>query len=244
MNKTAMQTVTIRISNYDVYENGRAKLSSLMKYMQQLARDDCDSYGATYGALRNDNMVFVITNLAIEFYDDLYDGDIIELSTCNNAIRGVIFERRFIATRNGDLIFSAVTDWVLMDFTARKVLRPSAMRFPIVEEHKMDSPLTTKRRIPSPESGIETEHIVRYTELDENRHLNNTVYADILIDNLATDVPDKRIETCFLNFNGEACLGDSLSVISNYSDGIYRSAATNTKNMKSCYAAELKFYGD
>lgn len=239
-----MQTVTIKITNYDVYENGRVKLSSLMRYMQQIARDDCDSYGATYSALRNDNMVFVITNFAISFDQDVFDEDVLELSTCNNSIHGVTFERRFVAKRDGVQVFSAVTDWVLMDFTARKVLRPSAMRYAIVQEHKMDSPLSTKRRIAPPEGGRETTHTVKYTELDENRHLNNTVYADILVDNLATEVPDKRIDTCFLNFNAEASLGDELSVISDFSDGVYRSGGTNKKNGKNCYTAELRFYGD
>ena len=76
-----MQKSKIKITNYDVFENGRIKLSSILRYMQELAREDSDACGATYELLRSHNMVFVITKLALEFHGDIYDGDEIELST-------------------------------------------------------------------------------------------------------------------------------------------------------------------
>lgn len=239
-----MTTRTVSIKSYDVYENSRIKLSSLLKYMQQIAREDSDSYGATYPAMRADNMVFVITKLAIKFDADVYEGDTLEISTSSHSIEGVTFERRFNGIRNGERVFTASTDWVLIDFTTRSILRPSALRFPIAAEHSMECEVEVKRRIPMPVCDKPNSHIVRYTELDENRHLNNTVYADILFDNLPTEVPDKRIDTCYLNFVGEATLGEELTVYAEYKDGIYRSSALNSSNGKQCYTAELKFFGD
>lgn len=55
---------TIKIKSYDVHPNGVVKISALQKYMQQIAREDSDSYGATYAKMRDANMVFVITPLA------------------------------------------------------------------------------------------------------------------------------------------------------------------------------------
>ncbi|MEG1743214.1 MAG: hypothetical protein RR246_03510, partial [Clostridia bacterium] len=61
-----MKEQTIKITSADVYENGNIKLSALQKYMQQIAREDCDDYGASYENVRALGMVFVITKLAIE----------------------------------------------------------------------------------------------------------------------------------------------------------------------------------
>lgn len=38
-----MQKSKIKITNYDVFENGRIKLSSILRYMQELAREDSDA---------------------------------------------------------------------------------------------------------------------------------------------------------------------------------------------------------
>lgn len=238
-----MQKAKIKITNYDVFENGRIKLSSILRYMQELAREDSDACGATYGLLRSHNMVFVITKLALEFHGDIFDGDEIELSTCSHSIQGVTFVRRFVATKDGETVMTAVTDWVLMNFETRHVMRPAAIPVPFPEEHMFEAPVEVKRRIELPDTTEYTLHRVRYTELDENHHLNNTVYADIIIDNLPLPIPDKRICRCYINFNGEACYGEELHVTSELRGDVYLSAATNMTGGKQCYTAELTFAG-
>ena len=238
-----MQKSKIKITNYDVFENGRIKLSSILRYMQELACEDSDACGATYELLRSHNMVFVITKLALEFHGDIYDGDEIELSTCSHSIQGVTFVRRFVATKGDETVMTAVTDWVLMNFETRHVLRPAAIPIPFPEEHMLEAPIEVKRRIELPDTTEYAVHRVRYTELDENRHLNNTVYADIMIDNLPLPIPDKRIDRCCINFNGEACYGDELHVSCELRDGVYLSAAENVTGGKQCYTAELTFAG-
>ena len=64
-----------------------------------------------------------------------------------------------------------------------------------------------------------------------------------MIDNLPLPIPDKRIERCCINFNGEACYGDELHVSCELRDGVYLSAAENVTGGKQCYTAELTFAG-
>ena len=54
---------TIKIKSYDVHPNGVVKISALQKYMQQIAREDSDSYGATYAKMRDANMAVSYTHL-------------------------------------------------------------------------------------------------------------------------------------------------------------------------------------
>ena len=87
---------TIKIKSYDVHPNGVVKISALQKYMQQIAREDSDSYGATYAKMREANMVFVITRLAMEFERPLRDEDIVTIRTINNRLEGASFVREFL----------------------------------------------------------------------------------------------------------------------------------------------------
>jgi len=70
-----------RINSYDVSPNGLVKVSALQKYMQQLAREDCNSYGATYTNMRENNMVFVITKIGLEITGEIRSEDIITIRT-------------------------------------------------------------------------------------------------------------------------------------------------------------------
>ncbi len=239
-----MRTTTFNITSYDVYENGRLKLSSIMKYMQQLAREDAEARGSGYLAMREKNMVFVITRMGLKFFGDIYDGDTIKLTTFIQDVQGVTYIRNFYAEKDGKVIMTCATDWVLIDYVERKLLRPSVLGFNETEDCGFDLNVSVKRRIAVNESGAPASHVVRYTELDENKHLNNTVYADIVVDNLTVPVPDRRIETFYLNFNNEAGMGDNLEVYSVFEENTHKVSAQNRTNGKQCFGAELTFFGD
>ena len=50
------------------------------------------------------------------------------------------------------------------------------------------------------------------SDLDENLHLNNTVYGDIMLDFLPENLAEYSVSTVQINFRGEARLGDELEV--------------------------------
>ncbi len=236
-----MKQNTFRITSYDVYRNGNAKLSSLLKYMQQLARDDSDQKGYTYEEMRKSNMVFVITKLAMHFEKNLKEGDTVKITTFLREVVGVTFKRCFVCEINGETAFYAMTDWVLIDYEKRNILRPSSTEYGETES-PIDFPVfDVKKRIqPADDRGVVT-HKVRYTELDQNGHLNNTVYADIVVDNLKV-IPDSSVESFYLNFNGEAMFGDELEIRSSF-DGKTHLSSGNI-GTKQCYTAELTYFGE
>ncbi|MEG2118660.1 MAG: thioesterase, partial [Clostridia bacterium] len=98
-----------------------------------------------------------------------------------------------------------------------------------------------KRRITKTELPHIGVHRVRYTELDENRHLNNAVYSDILIDYLPETVPNSHIKRCQINFNSEATLGDLLDIYSKKENDGFVMITKNITAQKVCFEAELFF---
>lgn len=237
-----MKEQRIKITSADVYESSFVRLSSLQKYMQQIALEDSSSYGATYHNMRESGMVFVITRLAAEFYADICTDDELLMVTVNNRIEGVTFVREFMFYRNGTPVAAATTHWVLMDFENRRVCRATACKYPI-PALGLDIPgAAVKRRIINEQMPFVGNHKVRYTELDENKHLNNSYYSDILIDYLPVSPPIKQIKRCQINFVGEASLDSELCIYAKQNGDTYYMSTINKTAGKTCFEAELSFF--
>ena len=234
---------TYRINSYDVNPNGLIKISALQKYMQQLAREDCDGYGATYARMRGDNMVFVITKLGLELYRDIRAEDVITIRTFNNKIEGVHFNRQYEITLNCQQAANASTFWVLLNFEKRTVLRPKAFPYPITSYSEDTKVIELPRRIfeyvlPEHHAGMRK---VMFSDLDENNHLNNCVYSDIALDYSPIDLNVHKITKAYIIFLNEARLGDELNISVIKGENSYCLNAQNDTASRPCFEAELFF---
>ena len=236
-----MLTKTIKINSYDVGENSELKLSSLMKYMQQLAVDDIASAGATYESMRADDMVFVIIKFGIEFVSPVRKNDVLEIQTVNNAISGAVFVREFVFRRGGAVVANATTHWVLMSYSRRVPLRPSSLKNG-AEPMGLDikgAGLIKKFEFDLSAAQSAGEYTVYRSSLDENRHLNNTVYADIVLDRCGFSTGS--VKECRINFTGEALEKDILDVYTIPRASGAAVCGVNRRTQKHCFEAEIEF---
>ena len=70
-----MKETTVRITSFDVLPNSTVKPSALLRYMQQLAREDCDGLGCTYRYMRSLNTVLVLTQLGLRLDRPVFEGE-------------------------------------------------------------------------------------------------------------------------------------------------------------------------
>jgi len=240
---------TVKINSYEVSANGFMKLSSLMKLMQQTATDDLETYGATYENMLKDDTVFVIVKMGIEFYGEIYEGDVISITTEATGIRGVVFVREFVIEKNEKVVAKATTHWVLMSFMKRMPLRPSRLNYD--REKKSMEDISESDVVFLPKSirydGVFEKcntHTVRFSNLDRNRHMNNTVYADLLYD-YVVDETDYPIKSCRIYYNSEAVIENELDIFSHKEqisgEISYKVSCINKKSEKNCFDAEITF---
>ena len=200
----------IKINSYDVGENGEIKVSALMKYMQELAVSDIAGTGATYEKMRADDMVFVIIRFGINFSQPVRKYDEIEILTVNNRIEGVVFVREYLFYRGGLPVAEATTHWVLMSYSRRMPLRPSALNYPC-DPVGMDIKgveLLRRTDIDTSDPSAAEPYTVRWSALDENRHLNNTVYARWAADLTGEDYArSHRLRSLLVEYKKELPLG-------------------------------------
>lgn len=230
----------IRIQSFDVYPNGTLKPSALMRHMQQLAREDCDGLGATYAFMRELNTVFVLTRLAFELDKPVNDGEELLLKTYNNTITGVIFDREFEIFSGEEQIGRATTYWTLVRFDTRSLVRPKD--FPVkFESHDFGIQSVEIPRRFDPEGLADCgERLVRVSDLDENDHLNNCVYADIALDEIPEfDGVAHWVRSVRLIFRREAKRGDRLLLSKKEENGRFVVFAVNGGKDTPCFEAEI-----
>ncbi len=238
---------TFSVASFDVYPNSTLKPSALQRYMQQFAREDCDNLGCTYIDMRNVNMVFVMTKMGIEVYKPVFAYDELTVKTFNNRISGVTFEREFEFFKDGEKVIHATTQWVIVKYDDRSIVRPKLFPFEI-PAHNLDcGSLHLPRNIVS-DGEIKDcgTRVVRLSDLDENDHLNNCIYSDIAMDFLTEyDRKEDYVKSVKIIFRQEARINDilSISVGANRSenDVNYTVSAYNTTGDKPCFDAEMSF---
>lgn len=230
---------TITICSYDVLPDGNIKPSALQRYFQQIALEDIAAQGATYSALREHSMVFVITKLRIDFLQALRSGDRIVLRTFPYKTEGVTFFRAFEVYKDGALAAFADSRWVLINYQKRTILRPSDLPFVLKQSAPSVQLLPIPRRILQKNVEHTAIRTVRLTEVDENKHLNNCVYSDYVIDHAAINVCDATIKALCILFDHEAYLGDELEIRYEQTDDGFTAVATDKTTAKPCFQAAI-----
>lgn len=227
------------VASFDVYPNSTIKPSALQRHMQQYGREDCDELGCTYIDMRNVNMVFVMTKMGISVNKPVFAYDELTVRTYNNKISGVTFVREFEFYRGGEEVIHATTQWAIVNYSDRKIVRPRQFPFPI-PEHKIDC-----ATIPLPRS-IDTEGLthcgtrtVHLSDLDENDHLNNCIYSDISMDVIPYDRKNEYVKEACIIFRHEARIEDILNLANGEKDGAHIVSAYNSTNGEPCFDAQF-----
>lgn len=232
-----------KVYGYELCHVGTIKPSYLMRYMQTAAGLDCDAMGASYHFLREHGLVFVLTKLKLEMLKDVKAGQDITIKTWQKEIRGVTFIRDFEFTCQGEVIGYASTQWAFMNFETRRPARVTDSPIDFPNETDIPSrPIELERRIIIPEGATEYgtfKRKVYLSDLDENLHLNNTNYADIMLDFIPPILQNSSFNNIQILFRGEARLDDQLEVKVYYQDNcVYYCAENLTKN-HTCFEGKL-----
>lgn len=237
-----MKQTEIRVASFDVFPNSTLKPAALLRYMQQLAREDCDGLGCTYRFMRSHNTVFVLTQIGLRFFRPVFEGETVTLATYNDGVGPLVFDRGFEWSVGGERAGICSSKWVLVRYDTRSIVRPRD--FPVdfgtvVREHEtVDIP----RRFPSDGAAEVARRTVNLSDLDENNHLNNCVYADVACDSVpGFDGLSRWCSEILVNFRHEARRGDVLSVSHREAGGAHFVFALNETSGEPCFESELRF---
>ncbi len=207
----------IRADIHDADYNGVCRASSLLRYVQSAAQAQLNAGGMSYDNLRAQNRAFIISRMRMEFDAPVYPYEALEAITFPCESRGYSFLRCYQLNRDGVCIGRAVSVWALIDTEKRSLVRVGD--FPLGLPLLPPLDLTVSHiRMPAELSEVGC-YTVSYADTDQNRHMNNTRYADMYATFLPMD--GMRIRSLSISYLAEAPMGETLRVYRAMTDGVY-----------------------
>ncbi len=234
-------SISVKIPQFDCDAAGRLKLSAALRYIQQASTGHLDSLGLTHSLLYNENIIFVLVSLALKAHRLPSAREEIEIRTCPAAQNGVqMIRETLIVSPEGELLIECQAAWAMIDPFTRRLLKPSCFKYQLPqlrEWHPFQDP--SKVRLSEAKNEV-CLWPVRYSHLDLNGHLNNTVYADIVMDSLPIETAlGQIVSELRLRYKKEVKYGDVLSLRADSHEKEWTVTGYNGEDL--CFEALVSF---
>ena len=236
----------IKITYYDLDCFGNLRLSSLLRLIAVASDNHATDLGFGYDYLSSLNVVFILLKVSVKIHKMPQYHQPVIVKTWPKGATGAAFLRNGeILDLDGTVMIEFASLWTLIDTIKRKIVRPSACPFvpPVADMEDKEPP----KKIAFPnEPEHETpdySHTVRYRDMDQNMHMNNTIYADLIMNTLPFDaIQGAQIQELQINYNNEAALHEKVTVQCHQDNGIYTLKGTiqNTEPPRTCFTASVK----
>lgn len=185
------------IRSFDIDFNAKLRISSLCGFFQEIAGKHAEHLGVGYFSMQETGMVWMLSGLHIKIHEYPVWEDDISIETWPMGMERLFYRRDFHVFKKKQMMVSAVSFWLSLDI---KSLRPRV--FPIDENviksnygrFALEGSLGS---IPSPQGGIITSRDIRFSELDQNKHVNNTRYVEWIMDQFEISKLEKSMPRFF-----------------------------------------------
>ena len=208
-------TFPVTVAEYDCDVLLRLSATAALAFLQHAATAHLETLHLPYERLYEEGKVFFLSAQAVKFHRMPRCGDRLLAATVPIAARGAHFLRETVLlSPDGELLVEGQSAWALLDPKTARPLRASQFEYDIgaVGEEDWEPFCDPSRiRIRPPELPL-GERTVRLSDLDRNRHMNNTVYAGVLLDCFPEECLKGTLDTLFLRYRRQARLGETMAL--------------------------------
>lgn len=229
-----MQSVwrfSFKVRSYEGDRNGVLKPQALLNYFEEAAQQHARELGFGYEDILKRKQFWILSRLKAEIVRPPVWGDTVTVETWPKSVHRLFALRDYtlnLHDSDGEPIVRATSAWLLMDAETGRPLRPEKHLPPgplrdNAARHAIDEP-PGKLSPPEEGEGEAAEAVqVKYSDIDVNDHVNNSVYLRWLDDAVRTRRPELQLSSLELNFLKEAAAGIGVRI---------HSAGENTVNME------------
>lgn len=240
--KQAVWTQNYNVNTFLVNPQKKLGLYGLLNLIQDTAWIHATHLGHGYEAMIKEGTAWVLTRQKLKMDEWPHWGDTIALKTWIRPIKSVFAIRDFEIIMNEKVIGQCTTQWLILDLKTRKPADKSLQISP--DEFRMDAPENIdagKIFIKNDLTPIAEFH-VRNSDLDLNGHVNNTKYAQWILDSIPHDSHSEYLlEEYEVNFIAETRSGDLIKIFSGTtSEDIFQFQGVRTRDNKIVFSATLK----
>lgn len=196
---------------------GKATLPMIGGFMLQAATKHAEERGFGYSAMTSQQRVWVLSRIAIEVFEYPKNDTVMVLKTWVANVNRLFTERHFsFEDEQGREIGFAKSLWASIDLDSRKptnVLELEGLSDYITEK---ENPIEGMTKIPALKDDYEvaTNFVVKYSDVDINKHLNSMKYIEHFVDVFDIDMfREKEIRRIEINYISEGRYGTKLDIL-------------------------------
>lgn len=213
----------LRYTDVDAFDN--LKISSLLSFLEESACLSADELGFGYDDVTPSNIGFIVVNWYIKMYRNIKLGDLLTVHTWPLKPRHLIFLRDYELYCGDEKVGVCTARWCMVD-TIKFVPLPVSAFF---SENFFDGYNTERSidfkdwKIPAIFSG-ETVYSkkVRFSDYDHYFHVNNTKYADFMMDVFSVEeLKNKSVSSVQFTYVKQCKEGEQISFSKEMKDGFY-----------------------
>ena len=210
-----------KVLSTDVDSNLEMRISTLTRYMQDVATEHVDKYHFGHDELVKENNIWVVVRMEMKINRLPKLDEEIVICTHPGITKAFMFPRYFkVLDKHKNVLVSVSSIWVVTNYETRKIiLRPFGDRKLLEETDKDDLPLPEKiSNLDSATELVDTRK-ARYSEMDMNGHINNTHYIDYILDTHDFEFYKKhKVTRIRINYEKEILNNDNMYIYSNKSN--------------------------
>ncbi len=210
MNNLWQKQFTLRAGDFDKYD--RIKPSAVLDLFQDAAGQHAEEIGLGFTSMIERGFLWVLVRVKFEIIDAPSRYQDIIVKTWPLKPHRLNYRREYcIEDKNGKALIIGSSEWVIIDSKERKLLAvPDLYPFDSFREDTMFEGKLSK--VHDFETN-EASHIVNvgFSDLDINNHVNNTKYANYILDAVNPQTDD-ILKDFQIDYRKEVTLGTTLNI--------------------------------
>lgn len=197
---------------------GKATLPMIGGFMLQAATKHADERGFGYSDMTSQKRVWVLSRLAIEMMEYPKNDTILVIKTWIVSVNRMFTERHFaIEDIDGKELGYGRSLWASIDLETRKptnLQQLSGLSDYINTEKQVPIEGLTKIPVLKDNYELAADFIVKYSDVDINKHLNSMKYIEHFVDVFDIDMfREKEIRRMEINYISEGRYGTKLDIL-------------------------------
>ena len=204
----------ISVPVHDTDARHIARPSAVWRWLQEAANRQMLTEGPSYDDLMERGLSFLLSRMCVDFIRPIRQYEDLTVETFGLPSRGYSFERGYRLTdAEGETVAAGRSVWALYDLHTGRFARVETLGdgYSGGEEPRVTAP--TRFLIPD---SVPLEKVgerrVMWSDVDVNRHVNNTGYPNILADYLPDPAAGELLGMS-INYRNEAKLGETIGIL-------------------------------
>lgn len=201
---------------YDVDSNLRGSMSTIINILSDIGTKQSEALGSGMESLMQNNMTWVFYNYHVKIFRHPMYGEKLSVTTEPAGFKKFYALRNYeIKDSSGNIVVSANAIFLLINLEKRKMMRIPNEQYEI---YGVSEDMKEEFKIPRLEKlencKYERSFRVRYSDIDSNKHVNNTKYLDWAIETLPEEIVNNyALAEVMVTFEKECKYGEEVKVL-------------------------------